>query len=76
MSKAPNYFESYRNRYSDQATGIFRPVVFELHTIAFSLRDLDLGPMTLKLNRDLHILKTYIQTENKIGRSSHSKYIA
>jgi len=34
--------------------------------------DFDLAPMTLKLNRDLDILKMYLKTENE---SSHSKYI-
>jgi len=34
-----------------------------------------LGPMTLKLNHDLDILKMYLQTENEAARSSHSKYI-
>jgi len=31
--------------------------------------------MTLKLNRDLDILKLCLQTENEVVRSSHSKYI-
>jgi len=42
----------------------------------FHLCDLDLRPMTLKLNRDLDIPKLYLQTENEVARSSHSKYIA
>jgi len=32
--------------------------------------------MTLKLNRDLNILKMYLQTKNEVARSNHSKYIA
>jgi len=32
--------------------------------------------MTLKLNRDLDILKLYIHTENEVARYSHSKGIA
>jgi len=39
-------------------------------------RDLQLGSMTLKLNRDLDIMRTYPQTENEVARSSRSKYIA
>jgi len=31
--------------------------------------------MALKLNCDLAILKRYLQTENKVARSSHLKYI-
>jgi len=30
--------------------------------------DLDLGPMTLKMNRDLHIPKIYHHTKNKVAR--------
>jgi len=36
--------------------------------------DLDLGPMTLKMNRELDILKMYLQTENEVARSNHSKH--
>jgi len=32
--------------------------------------------MTLKLNRDLDILKMCLQTENEVAKSSHLKYIA
>jgi len=42
----------------------------------FRCCDLDLGPMTLKLNHDLDILKMCLGTENEVARSSHSKYIA
>jgi len=34
----------------------------------FCCRDLDLGPMTSKLNRDLDILKTYLHPENEVAR--------
>jgi len=34
----------------------------------FSFRDYDLEPLTLKLNRDLDILKMYIHTENEVAR--------
>jgi len=44
--------------------------------LLFRCHDLDLEPMTLKLNHDLDILKMYLQTENEVARSSHSKYIA
>jgi len=33
----------------------------------FRYRDLDLGPMTLKLNRDRDFLKMYLQTENEVA---------
>jgi len=56
MSKAQNYFERYRNRYSDQAP----TVVFELHATAFRCRYLDIRPMTLTMNCDLDILKMYM----------------
>jgi len=54
-----------------------RRVVFELYATAFCCYDLDLRPMTLKLNHDLDILKTclQIQAENEVARSSHSKYL-
>jgi len=43
----------------------------------FRFRDLDLGPMTLKLKCALDMLKMYLQTENKVANyKSHSKYIA
>jgi len=46
--------------------------------VVFCCRDLDLGPMTLKLDRDIDtcILKTYLRTENEVARSSGSKVIA
>jgi len=44
--------------------------------LLFRCCDLDFGPMTLKLNPDLDILKMCIQTENEVARSSHSKHIA
>jgi len=37
----------------------------------FCCRDLDLGPVTLNLDRDLDVLKVYLHTENE----SHSKVI-
>jgi len=46
----------------------FQPVVFELHATAFCCRDLDLGPMILKLNHDLDILEMYLHTENGVAR--------
>jgi len=64
MSKAPNYFERYRNRYSYQAQ-----VISDHYTLSlFRCRDLDLRPMNLKLNRNLDTLKTYLQTENEVAR--------
>jgi len=39
----------------------------------FCCRDLDLGPMTFKLDRDIDIFKTYLHTENKVAKSSRSK---
>jgi len=35
-----------------------------LHVVAFSCRDLDISPMTLKLEGDLEILKMYLPTKN------------
>jgi len=37
----------------------------ELKKSEIHCRDLDLRPMTLKLNRDLDILKMYLQTQNE-----------
>jgi len=37
--------------------------------------DLEINPVTLKLEGDLDILKMYLQTKNEVARSSHSKYI-
>jgi len=42
----------------------------------FCCRDLDLGHMTLKLYRDMNILKTYLHTEKEVARSNRSKVIA
>jgi len=42
------------------------------HYRFFRCRDFDLGPMTLKLNHDLDILKMYLRTENQVSRWSHS----
>jgi len=72
LSKAPNYFESYRSRYSDQPPSISghmscTPPLF---------RGRDLEPVTSKPNRDLYILKMHLQIVNKVARSSHSKYVA
>jgi len=39
-------------------------------------RDLDLEPMTLKLDRGIDILKTYLHTEDEVAMSSRSKVIA
>jgi len=38
--------------------------------------DLDLGPMTLSLNRELDILKMCLRTDSEVATSSHWKYIA
>jgi len=57
MSKAPNYFERYRNGYSDQAAAIFDWWFLSCTLPLFHCCDLGLGPKTLKLNRDLDILK-------------------
>jgi len=42
----------------------------------FAAVTFDLGSTTLKLSRDLDVLKMYLQTENEVARSSHSQYIA
>jgi len=47
-----------------------------LRAAVFCWRDLDLGPMTLKLDRDIDILKTYLNTENEVAGSNHSKVTA
>jgi len=39
-----------------------------LRAAAFRYRDFDLGSMTLKLNRDIDILKMYLRTEHEIAR--------
>jgi len=50
--------------------------VREAQTCALPLfcdRDLEINPMTLKLEGDLNILKIYLHTENKDAGSRHSK---
>jgi len=64
MSKVTNYFVRYRSKSHQFPTSL---VVFELHANAFSLRDLDLGPTTLKPNRVPDILKMYRHTENEVA---------
>jgi len=66
--KAPNYFEHYHNRYSDQAPPVADQYFFSCMLPLFRCRDLDLGLMTLKLNRDLDILKMYHHNENEVAR--------
>jgi len=39
-------------------------------------RDLDLGLMILKLDRDIDIFKKYFRTENEVAESNQSKIIA
>jgi len=56
MSKAPNYFQRYRNR------NLFLSCTLQL------LRWRDLDPMTLKLIRDLDIMKTYFHTKYEVAR--------
>jgi len=50
--------------------------VREVRIPVFSCRDLDLGPMTLKPDRDIDIPKTYLHTANEVARSSLSEVIA
>jgi len=48
------------------------------HTCArplFRCCDLDVNPMTLKLEGDLDILKMYLHTENEVARLKHSKLL-
>jgi len=47
-----------------------------LRAAGFCDRDLEIKPMTLKLEGDLDILKMYLHIENKVARSSRSKVIA
>jgi len=47
-----------------------------LRAAVFCCRDPDYGSMTLKLDGDIDILKTYLHNENEVARSSHSKVIA
>jgi len=68
MRKSPNYSE--RNIYSDQAPSIFGQYFLSCMLPLFRIRDLDLGPMTLKLNIDLDILNMFLQTENEVARST------
>jgi len=42
----------------------------------FCDRDLDINPMTLKLEGDLDILKMYVHTGNKAASLKHSKFRA
>jgi len=65
MLKASNYFKRYRNRYSDQAPAVsdqFLSCTLQLLCCC----DLDLGPMTLKVYRDLDILKMYHRIKMKL----------
>jgi len=41
----------------------------------FCCRDLNINPMTLKLEGDLDILKMYFYTENEVARLRHSKLL-
>jgi len=69
-SKAPNCFERYRNRYSDQASAISDQYFLSCTLPLFRCCDLDLGPMTLKLNSDLDILKMHLHSEmNLLGKA-------
>jgi len=47
-----------------------------LRAAVFCCCEVDLGPVTLKLGRDIDILKKYLCTENKVARSSYSKVTA
>jgi len=67
MSNAPNYLECYHNRYSDQATASSDQQFLSCMLPLFRRRDLDVGLMTLKMNRDLDILKMYLQTDNEVA---------
>jgi len=62
------YFERYRNRYFDQVPGIYEHWFLSYMLPLFGCRDLDLGPMTLKLNHDLDILKMHHHIENEVAR--------
>jgi len=50
--------------------------IFEKHVTVFYCRDLDLGPMTLKVDQNIDIIKLYLCTENEVAMSSRSKVIA
>jgi len=45
-----------------------------LRAAVFCCHDLDVGPMTLKMDRNIDILKTYLHAI--VARSSHSTLIA
>jgi len=47
-----------------------------LRAVVFSCHDLELGPVTLKLDRNIDILEMYLRTENKVDRSSRLKVVA
>jgi len=47
-----------------------------LRAVLLLYRDLDTYLMTLKLDRDIDILKMHLYTGNEVVRSSHSKVIA
>jgi len=68
MSKAPSDFERYRNRYSDQVQAISDVWFLSCTLRLFRWCDLDLKPMTFKLNHDLNILKMYLHTEYEVAR--------
>jgi len=68
MSKTPNYFERYHNRYSDQASAVSDQWCLSYTLQFLRCRDLDLRPMTLKLNHDLDVLKMYHHTKNEVAR--------
>jgi len=50
-----------------------KPVFFELHATSFSLSWPSRYTHDLENDRDLDIPKMYLQSENKVARSSHSK---
>jgi len=41
----------------------------------FRCCDLDINPITLKLEGDIDILKVYLYTENEVARLRHSKLL-
>jgi len=45
-----------------------------LHAAIFRRCDLDINPMTLKLEGDLDILKMYLHTENEVATLRHPKF--
>jgi len=46
-----------------------------LRAAGFCCRDLDINPMTLKLEGDLDILKMHLHTENEVAGLRHSKLL-